>query len=54
MERCSIHNEGGHGFNAGSFRFFQARFVVAEMDDLDVIFQRIQCTGYILFGGNTY
>lgn len=54
MECCSIHHEGGYGLDTGSLRLFQTRFVVAEMDDLNIVFHRVKCIGYVLFGGNAY
>jgi len=54
MECCSIHHEGGYGLDTGRLRFFQTRFVVAEMDDLNIVFHRVKCMGDVLFGGNAY
>ena len=54
MKHRSIHHESRYGFDTGGLCFFKARFIVAEMDDLNVVFRRVKCFGYVLLGGNAY
>jgi hypothetical protein len=52
VESRAIHDKGRHGLDADGLGFLQARFVVAQMDDFEVVFRRVEGIGDVLFGGD--
>jgi hypothetical protein len=50
VEWVAVEDEGGNGFDSGAFGVGQARFVVAEMDNLHVEPITVQSLGDISFG----